>query len=74
MNSAAIDVPKSCVIVSAEDGVLYRWNLQTHALTESIRLSPAPGIGEAYTPTAIGPDGRIYAMSNATLFAIGVAR
>ena len=74
VNSAAIDVPKNCVIVSAEDGVLYRWNLQTHALTESIRLSPAPGIGEAYTPTAIGPDGRIYAMSNATLFAIGVAR
>ncbi len=74
VNSAAIDVPKSCVIVSAEDGVLYRWNLQTHSLTESIRLSPAPGIGEAYTPTAIGPDGRIYAMSNATLFAVGIAK
>ena len=74
VNSAAIDVPKSCVIVSAEDGVLYRWNLQTHLLTESIRLTPAPGVGEAYTPTAIGPDGRIYAMSNATLFAIGINR
>ena len=72
VNSAAIDVPKSCVIVSSEDGVLYRWNLQTHAITESIRLTP--GIGEAYTPTAIGPDGRIYAMSNATLFAIGISR
>jgi hypothetical protein len=72
VNSAAIDVPKSCVIVSAEDGVLYRWNLQTHSITESIRLTP--GIGEAYTPTAIGPDGRIYAMSNAILFAVGIQK
>ena len=71
VNSAAVDVPKRCIIVSSEDGVLYRWNLQTHSITESIRLSP--GIGEAYTPTAIGPDGRIYAMSNAILFAIGTS-
>ena len=72
VNSAAIDVPKSCVLVSSEDGVLYRWNLQTHSITESIRLTA--GIGEAYTPTAIGPDGRIYAISNAILFAVGIAK
>jgi hypothetical protein len=72
VNSAAVDVAKSCIIVSAEDGVLYRWNLQTHGITASIRLTP--GIGEAYTATAIGPDGRIFAVSNATLFAIGLAR
>lgn len=69
VNSAAVDVPRSSVIVSAEDGVLYRWNLQAHALTQSIRLTA--GIGEAYTPTAIGPDGRVFAIANATLFAIG---
>ncbi len=71
VNSAAVDVPKSSIIVSAEDGILYRWNLQTHSITEQIRLTP--GIGEAYTPTSIGPDGRVYAIANATLFAIGVA-
>ncbi len=72
VNSAAVDVPKSCIIVSSEDGVLYRWNLRTNTLSEQIRLTT--GIGEAYTPTAIGPDGRIYAIANATLYAVGVAR
>jgi hypothetical protein len=71
VNSAAVDVPKNSIIVSAEDGILYRWNLQTHSITEQIRLTP--GIGEAYTPTAIAPDGRIYAIANAKLFAIGQA-
>ena len=72
VNSAAVDVPKSCVLVSAEDGILYRWNLQTHSITEQIRISP--GIGEAYTPTAIGPDGRVFAIANGILFAIGVSK
>jgi hypothetical protein len=26
---------------------------------------------EPYTPTIIGPDGTVYAMNNATLYAIG---
>jgi hypothetical protein len=30
------------------------------------------GIGEAYTPTTIGPDGSIYAMSNAMMSVVGV--
>ena len=72
VNSAAVDVPKSSIIVSSEDGVLYRWNLRTNSITEQIRLTT--GIGEAYTPTAIGSDGRVYAIANATLFAIGNAR
>lgn len=72
VNSAVVDQPKASIIVSSEDGVLYRWNLKTNTLSESIRLTA--GIGEAYTPTAMGPDGRVYAIANGTLFAIGVAK
>jgi hypothetical protein len=28
------------------------------------------GVGEAYTPTAIGADGAVYAVNNAVLFSI----
>ena len=37
--------------------------------TEVVTLTA--GIGEAYTPTLIGPDGTVYAINNATLFAVG---
>ena len=57
------------ILVNSEDGNLYRWDLATNPLTQSILLTS--GIGEAYTPTAIGPDGTVYAINNATLFSIG---
>ncbi|MDR2984431.1 MAG: hypothetical protein LBV34_06290 [Nocardiopsaceae bacterium] len=69
INSAVVDPADDSVIVNSEDGMLYRWNLARNTLAEKIRLNkPRP---EAYTPTIIGPDGTIYAINNATLYAIG---
>jgi hypothetical protein len=55
--------------VNSEDGYLYRWDLTTNKLSEKIRLTS--GLGESYTPTAVGADGKVYAINNAILFAIG---
>ena len=69
INSAVVDTADDSVIVNSEDGVLYRWDLAANTLAEKIRLNaPRP---EAYTPTIIGPDGTVYAINNATLYAIG---
>jgi hypothetical protein len=69
INSAAVDPFSQSALINNEDGVLYRWDFTTNTLTQSVVLTP--GIGEAYTPTLIGPDGTVYAINNATLFAVG---
>src|SRR5436190_785039 len=69
INTAAVDPLTMSVMVNSEDGKLYRWNLSTNTLSETITLSP--GIGEAYTPTIIGPDGTVYAINAAILNAVG---
>ncbi len=69
INTAVVDPFTHSVLAGSEDGVLYRWDLATNTFTESIVLTP--GIGEAYTPTVAGPDGQVYAINNATLFAVG---
>jgi hypothetical protein len=69
INSAVVDTADDSVIVNNEDGSVYRWDLATNTLAEKIHLN-APR-GEAYTPTIIGPDGTVYAINNATLYAIG---
>ena len=69
INTAAVDPSTDSVIVGNEDGKLYRWNLSTNTLSQVITLTP--GIGEAYTPTLIGPDGTVYGINNGTLFAVG---
>ena len=71
INSAAIDPFSGSVLAGSEDGVLYRWDLATNSLSESVVLTS--GIGEAYTPTLTGPDGQVYAINNATLFAVGAS-
>jgi hypothetical protein len=69
INSAAVDFADDSVIVNSEDGTLYRWDLARNTLAAKFHLNrPRP---EAYTPTTIGPDGTVYAINNATLYAIG---
>jgi hypothetical protein len=69
INSAAVDVGSGAVLANSEDGKLYRWDLKTNTFSESIVLTS--GLGEAYTPTLIGSDGKVYAINNAILFAVG---
>jgi hypothetical protein len=72
INTAAVDPATKSVLANSEDGKLYRWDLTTNTLSEQIVLTP--GLGEAYTPTLIGPDGTVYAINNATLFAVGALK
>jgi hypothetical protein len=69
INSAAVDIPGKSVLANSEDGNLYRWDLTTNTLSQKVALTA--GIGEAYTPTAIGVDGTVYAINDAILFAVG---
>jgi uncharacterized protein (TIGR03437 family) len=69
INTAAVDPSSNSIMANSEDGKLYRWNLATNTFSQSIVLTP--GLGEAYTPTIIGADGTVYAVNNATLFAVG---
>lgn len=71
INTSAVDPYTRSVLAGSEDGVLYRWDLGTNTFSESVVLTP--GIGEAYTPTVTGPDGKVYAINNATLFAVGAS-
>ncbi len=71
INTAAVDPATQSVLMNSEDGRLYRWHLPSNTLSESIGMNN--GYAQSYTPTAIGPDGRVYAVNNARLFSIGSA-
>jgi hypothetical protein len=71
INTAVVDPLTHSVLANSEDGKLYRWDLANNTFTQQITLTP--GIGEAYTPTIIGADGTVYAINNATLFAVGAS-
>ena len=64
-----MDPLTSSVLMNSEDGSLYRWHLPSNVLSERIGLNN--GYAQSYTPTAIGADGRVYAVNNARLFSIG---
>ena len=70
INTAVVDPATKSVLANSEDGKLYRWDLTTNTFSEVFTLTS--GLGEAYTPTLIGADGTVYAINNATLFAVGV--
>jgi hypothetical protein len=68
INTMAADPARRSILANNEDGVLYRWDLATNTLSQNVRLTS--GLGQAYTPTLVGADGAVYAISNATLFAV----
>ncbi len=68
IDSAAVDPATHSAFANSEDGHLYRWDLKTNTISQSILLNaPRP---EAYTPTVVGVDGTVYAINNATFYAI----
>jgi hypothetical protein len=68
INTMAADPARKSILANNEDGVMYRWDLTTNTLSQSVRLNS--GLGQAYTPTLVGADGAVYAISNATLYSI----
>ncbi|MBC9031202.1 hypothetical protein IAG41_02250 [Sphingomonas sp. JC676] len=68
INTMAADPARKSILANNEDGILYRWDLVTNTLSQSVRLNS--GLGQAYTPTLVGADGAVYAISNATLYSI----
>lgn len=69
INSAAVDAATNSALINSEDGFVYRWDLSTNTLTQSVKMDKA--LGQAYTPVVTGPTGITYAINNAKLFAIG---
>jgi DNA-binding beta-propeller fold protein YncE len=69
INTVAVDPATNSVFAAAEDGYLYRWDLKTNSFSQHLRLNLARG--EAYTPTAVGPDGTVYAINNGFFYAVG---
>lgn len=70
INTAVVDPQTSSVLMNSEDGYLYRWHLPTNSFSERLQMNN--GYAQSYTPTLIGPDGRVYSVNNARLFSVGL--
>ena len=68
INTMAADPLRKSILANNEDGLLYRWDLTSNTLAQGLRLNT--GLGQAYTPTLVGADGAVYAISNATLYSV----
>jgi uncharacterized repeat protein (TIGR01451 family) len=69
INAGAVNPATHSVFMPNEDGRIYRWDVVSNSLSETLVLEMA--VAEGYVPTFIGPDGTIYTIGNTTLFACG---
>lgn len=69
INTGVVDPHGKAAFINNEDGFVYRWDFTTNTLAASVQITW--GLFEAYTPTIIGTDGTVYAISNGILFAVG---
>ncbi len=69
VNTAVVDPATRAAYINNEDGRAYKWDFTTNTLSQSVVMNS--GVGQAYTATAMGPDGVIYAINNAQFHAIG---
>ncbi|UGQ47358.1 hypothetical protein [Massilia endophytica] len=69
INTGAFDPNTKSLFINNSDGYLYRWDLSSNKLSERFNLNT--GYYQSYTPTALGPDGKVYAINNAVLMVVG---
>jgi len=69
VNTPAVSSATASIYIPSEDGHLYRWDLSTNSLAQTVSLGP--GIGQAYVPVVLGPDGTAYTINGGNLFAVG---
>jgi hypothetical protein len=60
------DPATRAMLINNEDGYLYRWDLPSNTCRSAIRFNN--GLGQSYTPTAVGPTAPSYAINNAVMF------